>query len=282
MTNLPLPASEADGRHNLPPSGGSMETFRLPVWKRAIDLICCVAALPGFALCTLFAAVLTFLTSRGPIFFRQERIGQGGRPFFIYKFRTMHVSATVATHRNHFAQLIKSGAPMQKLEARGDARVIPGGWLLRATGFDELPQIINVLRGEMSLVGPRPCIPYEFEHFTPEQRRRCDAAPGLTGLWQVSGKNRTTFDEMIRLDIEYAQRCSPALDFRIIASTIPTLLGQVSDMVKARRSARALAQVEVPPVAAPVITESRPDFPVRSFSNPPFRRSPRVAPASVE
>jgi len=283
MTNLPLPASHADERHNEPPSAGSLGDFRLPVWKRAIDLVCCVAALPAFALCTFFAAILTSLTSRGPIFFRQERVGQGGRPFFIYKFRTMHVSATVVTHRNHFAQLMKSGAPMQKLEARGDARVIPGGWLLRATGFDELPQIINVLRGEMSLVGPRPCIPYEFEHFTPEQRKRCEAVPGLTGLWQVSGKNRTTFEEMIRLDIDYARRCSPALDFRIMARTIPTLLGQVSDMVKARRkSARVPVQVVPPPATAPVTAASGSETPLRSFSNPPFRRSARVAPASVD
>ncbi len=280
MTTLPSPESKADGRHNEPPTGGSSGVFRLPAWKRAVDLVCCVVALPVFALCTLFAAILTALTSRGPIFFRQERVGQGGRPFHIYKFRTMHLSATVVTHRDHFAQLMKSGAPMQKLEARGDTRVIPGGWLLRATGFDELPQIINVLRGEMSLVGPRPCIPYEFEHFTPDQRKRCDVVPGLTGLWQVSGKNRTTFDEMIRLDIEYTQRCSPALDLRIIASTIPTLLGQVTDMVKARRKARA--QAALPQLPPSVNGGNGPDAPVRSYSKPPFLGRPRVAPASVD
>ncbi len=280
MTNLHSPESEPDGRHNQPPSGGSLSAFRLPAWKRAIDLVCCVVALPVFALCTLFAAILTALTSRGPIFFRQERVGQGGRPFHIFKFRTMHVSATVVTHRDHFAQLIKSGAPMQKLEARGDKRVIPGGWLLRATGFDELPQIINVLRGEMSLVGPRPCIPYEFEQFTPDQRKRCDAVPGLTGLWQVSGKNRTTFDQMIRLDIEYAQRCSPALDLRIIVSTIPTLLGQVSDMVKVRRGART--QAPLPYVEPTGMVGSVPEPSVRSFSKPPFRGRPCVRPATME
>jgi lipopolysaccharide/colanic/teichoic acid biosynthesis glycosyltransferase len=91
---------------------------------------------------------------------------------------------------------------MQKLDTRGDSRLIPGGWMLRASGLDELPQIINVLRGEMSIVGPRPCIPYEFEQYSSWQRQRLNSAPGLTGLWQVSGKNRTTFDEMIRLVID--------------------------------------------------------------------------------
>jgi lipopolysaccharide/colanic/teichoic acid biosynthesis glycosyltransferase len=115
------------------------------------------------------------------------------------------------------------------MDARGDARLIPGGRLIRASGLDELPQIVNVLRGEMSLVGPRPCMSYEYEKYTARQRGRFDALPGLTGLWQVSGKNRTTFDEMIRLDIQYAQNKSLLLDLRIMLRTFPALLVQLLD-----------------------------------------------------
>jgi exopolysaccharide production protein ExoY len=110
--------------------------------------------------------------------------------------------------------------------------LIPGGWLLRATGLDELPQIINVLRGEMSIVGPRPCIPYEYVQYSPTQRQRFGSAPGLTGLWQVSGKNRTTFEEMIRLDVEYVERRS-----RIIVLTPIALWVQVCDTRRAKRAA---------------------------------------------
>jgi lipopolysaccharide/colanic/teichoic acid biosynthesis glycosyltransferase len=125
------------------------------------------------------------------------------------------------------------------MDARGDSRLIPGGRLIRASGLDELPQIINVLRGEMSLVGPRPCLPYEYDKYTSWQRDRFNAVPGLTGLWQVSGKNRTTFDEMIRLDIRYAQDKSLSLDLRIMLKTIPAMLSQLLD---ARSKSRPVAQ----------------------------------------
>jgi lipopolysaccharide/colanic/teichoic acid biosynthesis glycosyltransferase len=123
-----------------------------------------------------------------------------------------------------------------KLDSRGDSRLIPAAWLLRASGLDELPQLINVLRGEMSLVGPRPCLSAEFEQCVPWQRRRCDARPGLTGLWQVSGKNRTTFEQMIGLDIKYAHECSLWLDLKIIILTVPCLLVQVRDSLRTRKS----------------------------------------------
>jgi lipopolysaccharide/colanic/teichoic acid biosynthesis glycosyltransferase len=132
---------------------------------------------------------------------------------------------------------------MVKMDARGDSRLIPGGWLIRAAGLDELPQIINVLRGEMSLIGPRPCVPYEYEKYLPWQRERFNAVPGLTGLWQVSGKNRTTFEEMIRLDIQYSWNVSLQLDLKIILLTAPALLGQVSDTVRGKK---ALAQFKAP------------------------------------
>jgi lipopolysaccharide/colanic/teichoic acid biosynthesis glycosyltransferase len=150
----------------------------------------------------------------------------------------MHTTADVASHRAHFAELIQSKTPMQKLDARGDARLITGGWFLRATGLDELPQIINVLRGDMSVVGPRPCIPYEYDQYTAQQRERFSSVPGLTGLWQVSGKNRTTFEEMIRLDVEYARRKSLGLDLKIIAKTLPALYTQVSEVQRAKSNRR--------------------------------------------
>lgn len=214
---------------------------KLPAWKRAIDVAFCLVVMPFFVLGTLVVAILTTLFSPGPIFFKQERVGYRGRRFMIFKFRTMHLAAETASHSAHLKELIRSGAPMQKLDGRGDRRLVPGGWLLRASGLDELPQIINVLRGDMSLVGPRPCIQYEFDEYTPEQRRRCECVPGLTGLWQVSGKNRTTFDEMIRLDIQYAETCSPWLDVKIIFKTPVALFIQIVDTRRAKRAAQGAA-----------------------------------------
>lgn len=207
----------------------------LPVWKRATDLCCCAVALPIFALVSGVMAVITRLSSPGPLLFTQERVGLNGRRFRIFKFRTMHVGADTKGHQQHFARLMETNAPMQKLDSRGDSRLIAGAWLLRSTGLDELPQIVNVLRGEMSIVGPRPCIPYEYEQYNAAQRERCRAVPGLTGLWQVSGKNRTTFEEMIRLDCEYAGRKSLGLDLKIIALTPVALATQVLDHVASRR-----------------------------------------------
>jgi lipopolysaccharide/colanic/teichoic acid biosynthesis glycosyltransferase len=176
------------------------------------------------------------VVSAGPILFRQERVGHFGKVFLCYKFRTMFIGADTVSHQGHLHQLIQSDAPMTKMDARGDSRIIPFGRWLRASGLDELPQLINVLRGEMSLVGPRPCLPYEFEKYLPEQRERLDAAPGLTGLWQVSGKNKTTFSEMIRLDIRYARTQSFWLDCRIILKTFPAMLGQFFEMLEHKKS----------------------------------------------
>ena len=204
-------------------------SVEMPVWKRAVAITCSLAALPVLALFTVLTAIVMKFTSPGPVFFRQERVGFQGRRFQCYKFRTMHVGADRRIHQTHCDHLIQSNAPMVKMDARGDARLIPGGRLIRASGLDELPQIVNVLRGEMSLVGPRPCMSYEYEKYTARQRGRFDALPGLTGLWQVSGKNRTTFDEMIRLDIQYAQNKSLLLDLRIMLRTFPALLVQLLD-----------------------------------------------------
>lgn len=204
-----------------------------------MDIVACLAALPLLAIGTFFVAALMSVTSPGPIFFRQERVGYLGRRFRLYKFRTMHVGADTAGHQAHMAELINSGGPMKKLDAKGDSRLIPLGWIFRASGLDELPQIINVLKGEMSLVGPRPCIPYEYEGYSSFQRARFNTTPGLTGLWQVSGKNRTTFDRMVQLDIQYARERSLKLDIIIILMTFPTILSQIWEMCRFRRPANS-------------------------------------------
>jgi lipopolysaccharide/colanic/teichoic acid biosynthesis glycosyltransferase len=212
------------------PSGVRLEqTTGLPVWKRALDLAFILAMAPGLVILGAGVAFLVFCGSREAVFFRQRRVGYKGREFTCYKFRTMRVDAEVATHCDHFRQLMESDVPMTKLDARNDPRLVPMGAALRATGLDELPQLINILRGEMSLVGPRPCIPYEYERYQSWQQRRFAAVPGLTGLWQVSGKNRTTFNEMIRLDIEYSERKSLWLDLKIILKTFPALWQQCLD-----------------------------------------------------
>jgi len=209
---------------------------RIPTWKRAIDLALCLLALPLFCLISAVMVVVIRLTSPGPLLFTQERVGYRGSRFKCHKFRSMAMGADTKSHQAHVDRLLSSNTAMVKLDEKGDSRMIPGGWLLRATGLDELPQIINVFRGDMCFVGPRPCLPYEFERYEPWQRERFNSMPGLTGLWQVSGKNRTTFDEMIRLDVSYSQTRTPSLDLWIISMTLPALLVQVSDTLRARRS----------------------------------------------
>ncbi len=183
-------------------------------------------------------AIALRLASPGPILFRQVRVGYKGSRFMCFKFRTMSVGSDAKTHEAYYNDLVGSRAPMVKLDSSGDNRLIPGAWLLRATGLDELPQIINIYRREMSLVGPRPCIQYEYDRYEPWQRDRLNAVPGLTGLWQVSGKNRTTFAEMVELDIRYSETSSFLLDARIILMTIPALAMQVSDTHRARACAK--------------------------------------------
>ncbi len=235
--NSPHAAAQSIERHvNAALDWPRHDRRHLPAWKRCIDLACCLLALPILAVLTLAMMIMTKLVAPGPVFFRQERLGCRGRRFWIYKFRTMYVGADTLGHLNYVKELIGTNAPMLKLDARGDSRLIPGSWLLRASGLDELPQVINVLRGEMSVVGPRPCLPAEYAEYLPWQRRRCRAVPGLTGLWQVSGKNRTTFEEMIRLDLRYFKTKTWWLDLKIILMTVPALLVQIYDTRKSHPS----------------------------------------------
>lgn len=214
----------------------------VPLWKRVLDLALIALLAPAILLLGGALALLVKFGSAGPIFFRQTRVGYKGREFTCYKFRTMQTNAETESHRRHTQDLIKSRHPMVKLDAREDPRLIPLGPALRASGLDELPQLLNVLRGEMSLVGPRPCIRYECEHYEPWHFGRFDALPGLTGLWQVSGKNRTTFDEMVCLDIQYARRQSFWLDLKIIFKTLPAIWTQYLEL-------RAAKQKKPAPVA---------------------------------
>ena len=192
--------------------------------RRALDLTVALIVLVVLAPVLLLAALLVRLETPGSPFFRQRRLGRDGVPFTVNKFRTMHADADQTPHREFIAQLMTApqepGAADDALfKLAGDARVTRVGRLLRRTSIDELPQLINVVRGEMSLVGPRPAIPYELEHYQPWFRERFAVKPGLTGLWQVSGRNRRTFEEMIRLDVEYARRQSLLLDLSILART---------------------------------------------------------------
>jgi lipopolysaccharide/colanic/teichoic acid biosynthesis glycosyltransferase len=202
---------------------------RVPSWKRLLDVACVLVTSVFWAPVWLMIGMFIKIVSPGPVLFRQERVGHLGKRFRCLKFRTMAVNTDTAVHQAHLNHLMTSNQPMKKLDGLGDKRLIPGGLWLRALGVDELPQLINVLRGEMSLVGPRPCIAYEYENFQPRHRQRCGTLPGLTGLWQVNGKNRTTFDKMMELDLAYVEKKSLLLDLKIIARTLPAILLQVWD-----------------------------------------------------
>jgi exopolysaccharide production protein ExoY len=212
--------------------------IQLPVWKRPLDIALVIAFSPVLAPMLLAIAVGIKLVSRGPIFFHQQRIGLGCRTFDCLKFRSMHVNTETQSHQDHFKELVRSAVPMTKLDKLGDPRLIPLGALLRATGLDELPQVFNVLRGDMSVIGPRPCTPYELPHYQPEQRERFDALPGVTGLWQVSGKNNTTFEEMVALDIQYKRQQALWRDLVILVRTPAVIIGQCFQLIQQRVAER--------------------------------------------
>ena len=218
------PAAGLDGSGPVP---ASVAARRL---KRTVDLVGSVTALAALSPVLATCAAIVRLGSHGPILFRQKRIGRNGRPFLMLKFRTMYVDADPSVHEAYVKRYIAGevgadaggGASVFKLV--GDKRITPAGGWLRRLSLDELPQLINVLRGDMSLVGPRPPLPYEVEHYRPRDLQRLRASPGITGLWQVSGRNQTTFDEMIDLDLHYIDRWSVWLDLWILWRTIPVVL----------------------------------------------------------
>ena len=222
--------------------GNSSDTV-VPTWKRWLDLSLVLISLPVAIPLLLAVAMWIRMVSRGPALFRQKRIGLGGKVFTLYKFRSMHDGAETLGHRLHVEHLVETDSPMVKLDLMGDSRLITGGCLLRTAGLDELPQLLNVLRGEMSLVGPRPCLPEEYGFFSPAQRERFQVLPGLTGRWQVNGKNSTTFREMNLMDVAYSRTSSPLQDLKIILLTPKALLGQMRQCMM-RKLRRGRGEVE--------------------------------------
>ncbi len=191
----------------------------MPRWKRPLDVTLSLVLLVLLSPVWLLAALAVRCSSRGPVLFRQERVGLLMRRFYLFKFRTMYHGADQEVHRRLVSQAQSQGAVLKKLDAERDQRVTRVGRFMRLTCVDEIPQLLNVLRGEMSLVGPRPCIPYELETYKPWYVYRFECLPGMTGLWQVSGKNRLTPDQMMRLDIRYARRQTPGRDLWIMLKT---------------------------------------------------------------
>jgi lipopolysaccharide/colanic/teichoic acid biosynthesis glycosyltransferase len=198
------------------------------VIKRTMDIVGSMAALMLLSPLFLLLAIIIKATSKGPVFFRQVRVGQHGKPFVFLKFRSMHAVNDARIHQEYVKQLIAGTAEKQPSNANGtgaykltnDPRVTTVGAFLRRTSLDELPQFINVLMGEMSLVGPRPPVEYEVEAYDIWHRRRLvEAKPGITGLWQVNGRSRVKFDEMVRLDLKYARTWTPWMDLKILLRT---------------------------------------------------------------
>jgi exopolysaccharide biosynthesis polyprenyl glycosylphosphotransferase len=203
------------------------------ILKRTFDIVFSALAIAVLFPFWLLVALLIKIDSRGPVFYTQERVGMDGRLFLLYKFRTMTADADPELHREYQKAFIAGRAeanlgndakPTYKLAA--DPRITRVGRLLRRTSLDEVPQLINVLLGDMSLVGPRPPIPYEVEAYELWHRKRLDMKPGLTGLWQVSGRNRLPFEEMVRLDLFYIENWSLLLDLKIILRTGFVMIGR--------------------------------------------------------
>ena len=192
-----------------------------------MDVLLASSMLLVFAPAMLVIAMLIRLTSAGPVLFRQVRVGYWQSPFVMLKFRTMHQGIDDTIHRSYVtAMLAGEAAPAERgiYKLTRDPRVTRIGSFLRKTSLDELPQLINVLRGEMSLVGPRPVLPWEGKLFEPWDRVRFAVRPGITGLWQVTGRSALTMQQALDLDVEYALRRTLMLDLVILLRTIPSVL----------------------------------------------------------
>lgn len=198
------------------------------IMKRVMDVLGSLGALLFLSPVLLAIATAVKLTSKGPVLFKQKRIGRYGKPFTFLKFRSMYVNNDAREHREYVQKLIAGNAEKQAPNGNGvgvykltkDPRITRVGAFLRRTSLDELPQFLNVLQGKMSLVGPRPPVPYEVEAYHLWHRRRLlEAKPGITGLWQVNGRCRIKFDDMVRLDLRYARSWSPWMDVKILLRT---------------------------------------------------------------
>ena len=195
--------------------------------KRAFDVLLVVAGLVVLWPVFVLTAIVIKLDSPGPVLYRQARIGERGRAFVMFKFRSMHANSDPGLHQAHVSRLIQqnltpeqlNGGQKGSLKMENDPRITRVGNFIRKTSIDELPQVFNVLRGEMSMVGPRPPLPYEVELYKKWHCRRLDVPLGITGLWQVKGRNQVSFDEMVRMDLEYIERQSLWLDMVILLQT---------------------------------------------------------------
>lgn len=201
----------------------------LPLWKRGMDILGSLFGLLISLPVSAITALYIVCVSPGPVFYKCKRVGYNGECFTMWKFRTM-VDGDASAHQNRMKDYIhgsRRDAPMTKGE--NDPRLIPLARVIRKACIDEIPQFINVLRGEMSLVGPRPALPYETNEFLRWHHAREQAVPGMTGLWQVSGKNGLTFQEMVALDIRYSRDVSIRQDVWILLMTIPSIVLQIMD-----------------------------------------------------
>jgi lipopolysaccharide/colanic/teichoic acid biosynthesis glycosyltransferase len=226
----------SESQLNLIKELGPLLPTRMPPYSRFLDIILTLLGSILLAPVLLFIAIFIKIVSPGPVLFKQERVGYLGKTFTLWKFRTMKKDADNSLHLTHTYEFIKHDKTMKKLDEE-DLRIIPFGKFMRRTGLDELPQLFNVLRGEMSLIGPRPCTPYEASQYLNWQYKRFDTAPGITGLWQVSGKNRTTFNEMMRFDITYAKKKTFLMDLKILFKTFPVIISQLTDKKAEREKA---------------------------------------------
>ncbi len=202
--------------------GAGDQGFYLRYGKRLMDILASSLGLLVLGPLMLVLGILVKLDSRGAMFYRSRRCGQGGRVFWFYKLRSMYVGAEA--RRSELWHLNEADGPIFKV--RQDPRITPVGRWLRRTSLDELPQLLNVLKGDMTLVGPRPPLPDEVGRYEPWQLRRLDVKPGLTCLWQISGRSRLGFDEWMRLDLDYIRRRSLGLDLQILVRTLPAVLSR--------------------------------------------------------
>jgi lipopolysaccharide/colanic/teichoic acid biosynthesis glycosyltransferase len=207
----------------------ALRPARVELAYRAIDIVVASLLLVAVSPLLVLIAVAIRLESAGPALFRQQRLGRSLKPFTASKFRTMVAGVSHDVHREFVLGLIAGMEPPEsdrgpRFKLNGDDRVTRVGQILRRTSLDELPQLWNVIRGDMSLVGPRPAIAYEVEHYPPHWFERFAVKPGITGLWQVSGRCDLTIEEMIALDIEYVRTRSPQLNLSILLRTVPAVL----------------------------------------------------------
>lgn len=204
------------------------ERFTKRLFDIVASLLVVVAGFPFF----LAVSLLIKLTSRGPVLYSQQRVGENGRVFTLFKFRTMRTGSDDSIHREFTRSFIEGRMPNSSLDEKSpsiykltnDPRITPIGNFLRKTSLDELPQFINILKGEMTIVGPRPPLQYELEYYEEWHKLRLKVKPGLTGLWQVSGRSSVPFNEMVKLDLYYIEHWTLLLDLKIMLRTIPVML----------------------------------------------------------